>query len=62
MKQQQLEKVLKEIVYAYENPDDWFNKTLSECIEEAKGLLPPKLNRAQQRRIANGGKDGGPYE
>ena len=63
MKQQQLEDILKKIIDWH--GDDLTGYGIHELIEEARTILGTHrepMNRAEARRIANGGKDGGPYE
>lgn len=63
MKQQQLEEILKKIIEWYDIKQE--DESVYALMEEARVILGTHrepMNRAEARRIANGGKDGGPYE
>lgn len=71
MKQQELEKVLKKMCDEIERCSgcgkDGFillsRTNLQDMSKEARILMNTRrVNRAQDRRIANGGEHGGPYE
>ena len=64
MRQQEIERVLTELC---DEVEDVANGVVQELILEARNLMDrskdnPNRMRAHERRIANGGADGGAYE